>query len=79
MYLLQLGFLDGPHGAVLCGLAAAQVLLKYAELWARPIAREVEGEGPEGGGEPAEQPIAGGLETTGPAGGRERADEDGGR
>jgi (heptosyl)LPS beta-1,4-glucosyltransferase len=34
MYVLQLGFLDGVHGALLCALAAAQVLLKYAELWA---------------------------------------------
>ena len=33
MYVLQLGFLDGGHGAVLCALAAAQVFLKYAELW----------------------------------------------
>jgi glycosyltransferase involved in cell wall biosynthesis len=36
MYVLQLGFLDGGHGAVLCALAAAQVFLKYAELWAAP-------------------------------------------
>jgi glycosyl transferase family 2 len=35
MYVLQLGFLDGAHGLVLCALAAAQVLLKYAELWER--------------------------------------------
>jgi glycosyltransferase involved in cell wall biosynthesis len=34
MYVLQAGFLDGGHGAVLCALAAAQVYLKYAELWA---------------------------------------------
>ncbi|HEY6865896.1 MAG TPA: glycosyltransferase family 2 protein [Candidatus Eisenbacteria bacterium] len=34
-YLLQLGMLDGAHGLVLCGLAAAQVFLKYAELWER--------------------------------------------
>jgi len=33
MYVLQLGFLDGGHGAVLCALAAVQVFLKYAELW----------------------------------------------
>jgi glycosyltransferase involved in cell wall biosynthesis len=44
MYVLQAGFLDGAHGLVLCALAAAQVLLKYAELWARPNA------GPEGAG-----------------------------
>jgi len=36
MYVLQLGILDGAHGVVLCALAAAQVLLKYAELWASP-------------------------------------------
>ena len=34
-YVLQLGFLDGVHGLVLCGFAAAQVYLKYAELWQR--------------------------------------------
>lgn len=34
MYLLQAGFLDGAHGVAVCALAAAQVLLKYAELWA---------------------------------------------
>ena len=34
-YVLQLGFLDGAHGLVLCGFAAAQVFLKYAELWDR--------------------------------------------
>jgi len=33
MYVLQLGFLDGFHGLLLCALAAAQVFLKYAELW----------------------------------------------
>jgi len=32
-YVLQLGFLDGAHGLVLCGFAAAQVFLKYAVLW----------------------------------------------
>jgi hypothetical protein len=34
-YVLQRGFLDGAHGVVLCGFAAAQVFLKYAELWRR--------------------------------------------
>jgi hypothetical protein len=34
-YVLQLGFLDGAAGAVLCAFAAAQVLLKYARLWQR--------------------------------------------
>jgi len=33
MYVLQFGFLDGAHGLVLCALAAAQVFLKYAEIW----------------------------------------------
>jgi len=36
MYVLQAGLLDGAHGVAVCGLAAAQVFLKYAELWARP-------------------------------------------
>ncbi|HET7296880.1 MAG TPA: glycosyltransferase family 2 protein, partial [Gemmatimonadales bacterium] len=35
MYLLQLGVLDGWRGAVLCGLSATSVLLKYARLWER--------------------------------------------
>jgi glycosyltransferase involved in cell wall biosynthesis len=35
MYLLQLGVLDGWRGAVLCGLSAASVFLKYARLWER--------------------------------------------
>lgn len=34
-YVLQLGFLDGAQGLVLCGFAAAQVFLKYAALWDR--------------------------------------------
>jgi (heptosyl)LPS beta-1,4-glucosyltransferase len=34
-YVLQLGVLDGGHGLVLCGFAAAQVFLKYAALWER--------------------------------------------
>jgi glycosyltransferase involved in cell wall biosynthesis len=38
MYVLQAGFLDGAHGLLVCALAAAQVLLKYAELWAGPRA-----------------------------------------
>jgi (heptosyl)LPS beta-1,4-glucosyltransferase len=32
-YLLQLGFLDGKHGLVLCSLQAFGVFLKYARLW----------------------------------------------
>jgi hypothetical protein len=39
MYVLQLGVLDGARGIAVCALAAAQVLLKYAELWASPDAR----------------------------------------
>ena len=35
MYLLQQGFREGAHGVVLCAFAAAQVFLKYAELWQR--------------------------------------------
>ena len=33
MYFLRRGFLDGGHGAVLCGLAAFSVFTKYAKLW----------------------------------------------
>lgn len=33
MYVLQLGLLDGWHGAVLCVMAATSVFLKYARLW----------------------------------------------
>ncbi|HEU4402484.1 MAG TPA: glycosyltransferase family 2 protein [Candidatus Polarisedimenticolia bacterium] len=33
MYLLRLGFLDGPHGLVLSMLGAFTVYLKYARLW----------------------------------------------
>jgi glycosyltransferase involved in cell wall biosynthesis len=32
-YVLQLGFLDGMHGFVLCVLQAFGVFLKYARLW----------------------------------------------
>jgi glycosyltransferase involved in cell wall biosynthesis len=34
MYVLRRGFLDGYPGAVLCGLSAFSVFLKYAKLWA---------------------------------------------
>lgn len=34
MYLLRGGWLDGSAGAVLCSLAAASVMAKYARLWA---------------------------------------------
>src|SRR6266566_210254 len=33
MYFLRLGLLDGWRGAVLCGLAAVSVFLKYVRLW----------------------------------------------
>ncbi len=33
MYVLRQGFRDGRHGAVLCGLAAFSVFMKYARLW----------------------------------------------
>ncbi len=33
MFILRRGFLDGYHGAVLCGLAAFSVFTKYAKLW----------------------------------------------
>lgn len=32
-YFLQLGILEGWHGAVLCGLASVSVFLKYTRLW----------------------------------------------
>jgi hypothetical protein len=34
-YVLQAGFLDGAHGLLLCSLASAQVMIKYALLWDR--------------------------------------------
>ena len=46
-YGLQLGFLDGAHGLLLCGLAAAQVFLKYAWLWERGRANAAPTPGPE--------------------------------
>lgn len=33
MYVIRLGFLDGYHGLVLCGLSAFSVFTKYAKLW----------------------------------------------
>ncbi|KPJ59914.1 MAG: hypothetical protein AMJ46_09070 [Latescibacteria bacterium DG_63] len=33
MYVLQLGFLDGLEGFILCVLAATSVFIKYAKLW----------------------------------------------
>jgi glycosyltransferase involved in cell wall biosynthesis len=35
MFVLQAGIRDGGHGLVLCALAAAQVALKYGDLWSR--------------------------------------------
>jgi glycosyltransferase involved in cell wall biosynthesis len=49
MYVLQLGVLDGARGVAVCALAAAQVFLKYAELWAgsaAPVARPGDDPGP---------------------------------
>jgi len=37
MYILQLGFLDGLHGLVLCMLACFSVFTKYAKLWERNL------------------------------------------
>jgi glycosyltransferase involved in cell wall biosynthesis len=37
MYVLQLGVLDGGRGVAVCALAAAQVFLKYADLWASSV------------------------------------------
>ena len=39
MYIIRAGFLDGLHGAVLCGLSAFSVYMKYAKLW--NLGREV--------------------------------------
>lgn len=33
MYILQLGFLDGIPGLILCALSACHVFTKYAKLW----------------------------------------------
>jgi glycosyltransferase involved in cell wall biosynthesis len=32
-YLIQLGFLDGLHGLVVCGMQAVGVFFKYTRLW----------------------------------------------
>lgn len=43
MYVIRGGFLDGYHGAVLCGLGAMSVFTKYAKLWnLERLARETE-------------------------------------
>ena len=45
-YFLQLGFLDGMHGLLVCGLQSIGVFLKYARLWEyweqQRLGREVE-------------------------------------
>ncbi len=33
MYVLKLGFLDGFHGLLLCGLSAMSIFARYAKLW----------------------------------------------
>lgn len=47
-YVLQLGFLDGAHGWLLCALASTQVFLKYAGL--REKSRAGTAERPQGRG-----------------------------
>ena len=47
MYVLQLGFLDGASGFILCGMAAASVFFKYMRL--RELHRAREREGSDGG------------------------------
>ena len=37
MFILRLGFLDGWHGLVVCGLSAFHDFCKYAKLWEREI------------------------------------------
>ncbi|MFC2061893.1 glycosyltransferase family 2 protein [Elusimicrobiota bacterium] len=32
-YVLKLGFLDGIHGFILCGLSALSMFIKYSKLW----------------------------------------------
>jgi len=55
-YVLQLGFLDGAHGLVLCAFAAAQVCFKYAELWRLTTAPPPSGRGGAAGHEPDRGP-----------------------
>ncbi len=40
-YILQLGFLDGMHGLVVCGLQAYGTFLKYATLWEHNLRRKL--------------------------------------
>jgi hypothetical protein len=44
MYILQLGFLDGLSGLLLCTLAAVSVFFKYAILRELSISDSIEGE-----------------------------------
>jgi len=39
MYVLKLGFLDGWHGLVLCGLSAFHDFAKFAKVWERWVLR----------------------------------------
>ena len=43
MYVFQAGFLDGSRGLAVCLLGAAQVWLKYMDLWLAPEGRPSEG------------------------------------
>jgi glycosyltransferase involved in cell wall biosynthesis len=45
MYIVRLGFLDGPHGLVLSMLGAFTVYLKYARLWEMQTRPDVAGGG----------------------------------
>jgi (heptosyl)LPS beta-1,4-glucosyltransferase len=49
-YVLQLGFLDGAHGWLLCALASTQVFLKYAALREKSRLGSGAAERPEGRG-----------------------------
>jgi glycosyltransferase involved in cell wall biosynthesis len=37
MYVAKMGFLDGWHGFVLCGLSSLHSFVKYARLWEREV------------------------------------------
>jgi len=45
-YFLRLGFLDGMHGLILCGLAAMSVFAKYAKLWELELRARNDGQPP---------------------------------
>lgn len=63
MYVMQMGFLDGLHGLLLCGLSAYQIYVKYATLW------ELTHEN-EGGSHRHSVDVEGGRETGALPGGR---------